>query len=174
MREGKRVFWDMDGTLVNPFDIPDYLQKMNESYEFFFNLPEYKNMLGALILFVEKHSDKIPSKILSAGNGNPGCLPGKDFWLDTKIPNSTNVKIERIYTEIGKPKAAFIEGGIGPGDYLIDDFSKNLLEWEAHGGTGIKLINQINGSGKNWNKACVNIQDEPEAILAQIEKIIFE
>ena len=35
-------------------------------------------------------------------------------------------------------------------DYLIDDYTKNLIDWKQSGGTGIKFLNGINHTNKTW------------------------
>ena len=44
-------------------------------------------------------------------------------------------------------------------DILLDDYSKNLIEWVEAGGTAIKVRNNINCSGKTWKGDTIYNQD---------------
>lgn len=165
-----RVFVDMDGTIADLYSIKNYLTEMYKE-DFFYSLPAYRNTLEAIILFKLKHPEIPCSTLSSAMSENPGTVPGKNYWLDRNIP--ADVRFERIFTEYGKPKADFIKGGISSNDYLLDDHSPNLIQWENAGGTGIKVINQINGSGIKWKKQSISYLDPPQETVAKIERIVL-
>lgn len=170
MQKTPRVFIDMDGTIVDIYSIENYLTKMYQE-DFFYSLPTYKNTLEAVILFMRKHPDIECATLSSAMSENPGTIPGKNHWLDQKIP--ADIRFGRIFTEYGRPKSDFIKGGISSSDYLLDDHSPNLIQWEEAGGTGIKVLNQINGSGIKWKKQSISYLDKPQETVAKIERIVL-
>lgn len=51
-----------------------------------------------------------------------------------------------VFVKYGDSKAPYAEGG----NVLLDDFSKNLHEWESNGGIGIKVYNGINCNNGTW------------------------
>ena len=50
----------------------------------------------------------------------------------------------------GDQKSKYIPNNINSNDYLIDDYTKNLIDWKQSGGTGIKFLNGINHTNKTW------------------------
>ena len=72
----------------------------------------------------------------------------KDFWVDLLLPEIA--RENRIYLPSGGNKALAVKRTVGPlskSHILLDDYNKNLEEWEAEGGRGIKFINEINHKG---------------------------
>lgn len=167
------VAFDMDGTFVNPFDISGYYQKMNEDLKFFYDLPAYTNMLEAIILFAKEHQNdpNVEIVIATSLNQNPECMSGKEYWIRNRFPDSANIDV--IYVEYGVPKAQRMKR-MDSRVFLIDDHSPNLNSFVSFGGRGIKVINHINGSGKNWKGDRIFIQEKPEEIVKRLDKIIFE
>ena len=53
-------------------------------------------------------------------------------------------------------------GGIVRRDFLLDDYTKNLLDFNVAGGVGIKLLNNVNESKGSWfgNKVSYTMSDE--------------
>lgn len=43
---------------------------------------------------------------------------------------------------------------------LFEDYTKNLLDWQDHGGLGIKVLNGINDRHKTWTGPRVNINSD--------------
>ncbi|ANU44661.1 hypothetical protein ADH76_03145 [Enterocloster clostridioformis] len=76
-------------------------------------------------------------------------LGDKHRWCDIHVPNID--KEHRIFVPCGIGKPEYIQKAlrraITEDDILIDDYSKNLTEWSAAGGTAIKWLNGINGNG---------------------------
>lgn len=88
-------------------------------------------------------------------------LSGYDFRLLSAVLNedAKNDKITMLTRRFGEKfakKAAFVQYGMSKapfaegGNILLDDFSKNLHEWESFGGVGIKVYNGINGNNGTW------------------------
>ena len=59
-------------------------------------------------------------------------------------------------------------------DFLLDDYTKNLKEWEAQGGTGIKLLTDINHTRETWTGNSVRFDASGEDILEDLLKIITQ
>lgn len=140
----KRLFIDMDGTLARFYDQARCVEKMYEP-AFFRNLLPYGSTVRAVKLLSER--DDIQVAILSAVDGEEARADKRD-WVDTNIGSG----IPCMFCAAGQPKAEFVrvsKGGISADDYLLDDYSRNLVEWESAGGCGIKFINELNGRG--WN-----------------------
>ena len=60
-----------------------------------------------------------------------------------------------LFCRNGQNKAKFIENRLGikidRTCFLLDDYTKNLIEWEQSGGTGIKRITKVSdNSTKKW------------------------
>lgn len=165
----KRLFFDMDGTLAMFHSEANYLERMYEP-GFFEGLSAYQNMLAA-VAEITRDNPVVETYILSSVIDKNEAYLGaeKDVWLDHNLPEIP--PHHRIYVPIGAPKAAFIPGGISECDYLIDDYNKNLTEWEKAGGTPIKCHNDINQLGKSgplWEKRMVHTRDLPEMISAEL------
>lgn len=66
-----------------------------------------------------------------------------------------------IFCDYGKDKSQFIQkyfdSMINQKMYLIDDYSKNLFEFQREGGNGIKVMNGINGSKGTWQDKKIDI-----------------
>lgn len=168
----QRLFIDMDGTLARFHDEVQYLERMFEK-DFFKNLKPFREACEAVSELVK--SDKYEVYILSAAvDGEPPyCRAEKSVWICNNIPE-IDIHHHAIFTKVGQPKASFIPGGIRSTDILLDDYTKNLLEWERDGGIGIKAKNNINCKGlygEAWNGAVVDITTSPEQISLELDKL---
>ena len=71
-----------------------------------------------------------------------------------------------IIVPYGQKKTDFVDATNG---ILIDDYTKNLFDWEEAGGAGaIKVRNNINGRNGTWNGSSVHYQQAPESIAQTI------
>ncbi len=70
-----------------------------------------------------------------------------------------------IIVPYGKKKTDYVDAS---GGILIDDFSKNLHEWEQAGGVAIKARNNINGRQGTWKGNSVHYKQTPESIAQAI------
>ena len=65
---------------------------------------------------------------------------------------------------------------ISENDILIDDYNKNLFEWQKAGGTSVKAKNNINHKGLHgelWKGNLIDITDTAESIVERMTKIIM-
>ena len=141
----KKIFLDLDGTLAN-FNVKDALERFETEIDFFKNLSPYRN-IGE----IDKMAIKGNVYIISA-SPNIRCDIDKMLWVRKYIPN---LPIENIIIcRIGENKAEIIKKRLGvdinKDTYLLDDYTKNLEEWENAGGVGIKRLTRIadNSTGK--------------------------
>ena len=67
------------------------------------------------------------------------------IWLNKYLPNIPKENI--TLCRLGENKAKIIENKynliIDSNCYLLDDYSKNLFEWVANGGIGIKRLTSV-------------------------------
>ena len=162
----KRLFLDMDGCLARFYEEKNYLDRMCKK-GFFKNLKPYSEMLEALEIY-SYYSPDVELYILSACPDSEFAKEEKNEWLAENFP----VK-NRIFMRAGENKASFVPD-ISRDDYLLDDHTKNLFEWEAAGGTGIKVKNEVNCKNGTWKGAVINGLETSEEILEKLEEIIDE
>tara|TARA_Y100000034_G_scaffold90554_1_gene109115 strand:- start:9 stop:527 length:519 start_codon:yes stop_codon:yes gene_type:complete len=76
--------------------------------------------------------------ILSAFSGrDPASKSGKLKWLKKR----TNFKKANIHLVSRSQKQAYAKNKDGKSNVLIDDYEKNIIEWEKKGGIGIHHTN---------------------------------
>ncbi len=131
----------MDGTIARFHDENLYLERMFEK-GFFIDLKPFENAVYAIEQLVNDSTAEI--FILSA-TVNSCSLDEKQKWLDRYLPNID--KEHRIFTSLNVPKSEAIGHRLTDKDILIDDYNKNLLEWQKAGGTSVKAKNNINHKG---------------------------
>lgn len=149
MEERTRIFVDMDGTLAE-FRTVDTLEKLYEK-NYFLSLNPHYNVVDAVKLLNADPQYEV--FILSAVlTDSKYALDEKNAWLDKYLPEID--KEHRVFPPCGESKKDYIPGGIRESDCLLDDYTKNLLEWEppAH---GVKFINGINHTHKTWKGSIV-------------------
>ena len=95
-------------------------------------------MSDAMMLwrYIKPHQTHIlstPSKRMAT------CKPEKLEWIRKHLGN-----VEQIYLVPRENKQKFAVTSDGTPNLLIDDYEKNIKEWVAKGGIGIRHINSIN------------------------------
>lgn len=141
LQERTKIYIDMDGTIARFHDENLYLERMFEK-GFFIDLKPFENAVYAIEQLVNDSTAEI--YILSA-TLNSCSLDEKNQWLDKYLPNID--KDHRIFTSLNVPKSEAIGHRLTDKDILIDDYNKNLLEWQKAGGTSVKAKNNINHKG---------------------------
>lgn len=160
----KRIFLDMDGTLAN-FNVKNALQRFETEKGFFANLKAYKGIEEIDKLILQNNF-----YIISA-SPNSDADKDKMIWLEKYLPNLKKEHI--LFCRLGENKADFIENKlkikIDNNCILLDDYTKNLTEWEKVGGKGIKRLTSIanNKSGK-WKGLAIRRLIELKGILTLI------
>lgn len=142
----KKIFLDLDGTLAR-FNVRNALKRFDNEIGFFANLLAYKG-----IEVVNELATTNQIYIISA-SPNEQADKDKQLWLNKYLPN---VRQENItLCRLGQNKAEIIQNKynitINEQCYLLDDYTKNLNEWESFGGIGIKRLTQVSdNSRKLW------------------------
>ena len=141
-----KVFLDLDGTLAR-FNVRNALERFDKEEGFFARLKAYKN--------IEIVNELAKNNNLFVISASPNEQADKDKleWLSKYLPNIQldNVTICRL----GQNKAQIIQNKynitIDNSCYLLDDYTKNLVEWESFGGKGIKRLTRVSdNSTKKW------------------------
>lgn len=156
----KTAYIDMDGTVAR-FHVVSFLERMYEE-NFFRNLNPFARFVAGLNLLISNHPE-VKFCVLSAYPPSPFAKEEKNRWLDEHLPIEN-----RIFVPMGENKSDYIPF-ITKNDYLIDDYTLNLLEWDKAGGTGIKVKNDFNCKNGVWQGYRVDALDTPEAIARNLE-----
>ena len=154
LQEKTKIYIDMDGTIARFHDENLYLERMFEK-GFFRDLKPFENAVAAIEKLANDSTAEI--YILSA-TLNSCSLDEKNQWLDKYLPNID--KDHRIFTSLNVPKSEAIGHQLTDKDILIDDYNKNLLEWEKAGGSSVKAKNNINHKGLHgelWKGEIVDV-----------------
>lgn len=155
----KRLFVDMDGTLA-VFTPLDTLEKLYEK-GYFLNQAPHQNVVEAVRDIIVNHPE-IEVNILSAYlTDSPYALVEKNEWLDRYLPEIDQA--HRVFVPCGSDKKEGIKGGVRETDFLLDDYTKNLVDWEPPG-RGIKLLNAINHTKGTWEHDRIRFDREPESL----------
>lgn len=164
---------DMDGTLARFYERAKCVEKFHEE-AFFLLLRAYENFVTAIKNMLDKYADKIVFCVLSAADGEQ-ARADKTAWNKKEI----SPDIPMVYCNFGQSKAEVIESLIGrkltDKDILIDDYSKNLIDWEEHGGKAVKFLNELNGrgwNGHNFVGDSISYDKAPEELESDILRII--
>lgn len=122
-----------------------------ELYEkgYFASLRPYSTILGAVksIWFAaQKEAIGVDLFILSSYlSDSLWAKAEKQEWLDTHLSKMFDAE-HTLFVPCGSSKLDYVPGGVHTGDYLLDDYTPNLREWEKAGGTPIKVFNGCNGN----------------------------
>lgn len=163
----RRIFVDMDGTLAKWNNVETDMLYEKGYYE---NLEPNYNLLNEIKELIRKGEDiYILSSFLS---DSKYALEEKKIWLSKYL---TEIPIEKqIFVKYGSDKTKYIPDIITKNDYLIDDYTKNLLSWKEAGGVGIKFLNGINHTKGTWKGLAIKdnetLKDDLEYILDYPEK----
>lgn len=140
----KRVYFDLDGTLAE-WRYVTALQELQQK-DYFFRLKP-TNLVPLANSLAKR--DGIETLILSQYLPDTYALEDKNRWCDAYVPAID--RKHRVFVPCGVGKPEYIREALrrplNGDDILIDDYSKNLTEWCAAGGTAVKWLNGINGKG---------------------------
>lgn len=156
----KKIFLDLDGTVAK-FNVRNALQRFATEKGFFAKLGAYKGI--ELINELAKNGNVY---IISA---SPNAQADKDKmeWIEKYL---YNVPIaNRLICRCGDNKAEYLKSKgleIDNNSYLLDDYTKNLVEWETVGGVGIKRLTKVadNSTGK-WQGLAIRQLAELRGVL---------
>ena len=163
----KRLFIDMDGTLAvfTPVDTLETLYQPG----YFYNLKPIQSVVDAIKIFVKENPDVEVHVLSSVLSDSQYALEEKNQWLDKYLPEIP--KERRLFPACGIEKKSIIPDGITSNDFLLDDYTKNLLDWQPPG-SGIKLLNGINHTRGTWLGKLTSSSKGFIAIVKDIKEII--
>ena len=163
----KRLFVDMDGTLA-VFRSVDTMETLYEE-GYFANLEPQPDVIDAI---AELHGrEGFEVYILSAYlSDSKYALAEKNAWLNKYLPFIDDA--HRLFVQCGTDKTTVVPGGIGREDYLLDDYTANLLAWDPPG-HGIKLLNGINHTKGTWKKDMIRHEQDSDVLAGKIASVTF-
>lgn len=141
----KKIFLDLDGTLAK-FNVKNALQRFDKEIGFFAKLGGYKG--------IEEINEMAKQGNVYIISASPNEQADKDkmTWIEKYLNNIP--KANRLICRVGENKAEYLKTKgiqIDKNCYLLDDYTKNLTEWETVGGVGIKRITKVaDNSTKKW------------------------
>lgn len=158
----KRIFLDMDGTLAK-FNVPNAVERFATEEGFFAKLGAYKG-IELINQMVRTHNVYIIS-----ASPNAWADLDKMTWLRKYLPNLQRQNI--LFCRNGQNKAEYIEKVLGiqidKNCFLLDDYTKNLTEWENAGGTGIKRLTKCaDNKSKKWKGLAIRQLAELKGVVA--------
>ena len=134
-----KIYFDADGVLA----VYDKSASLEEVFDpnghYFLNREADEQMVDLLLLLSEQGEDV--SILTHAPEGN--AARDKMAWAAARGMGD----IPMVVVPYGEDKGSYIEKGTA---VLIDDYTKNLITWEAGGNVGIKYYNGINGTQGTW------------------------
>ena len=148
------LFLDLDGTLAKFNSKRNALKRFDNEIGFLANLKPYK-----YIEFVnELANNKNVNVYVISATPNDQADQDKLVWIKKYL---NNIKKENIcFSRIGENKAKVIKDKlnitIDKTCLLLDDYTKNLIEWKQLNGIGIKRItSKADNSTKKWQGYCL-------------------
>ena len=149
-----KIYCDMDGVLVdllgsikkhlgmtklNQGILDDFFDsETGQSTEFWADA-KWESGGKKLWKYIKQHDPHILSACPSACNKDQKVIRGKILWCQKNLKIDSN----KIHIVQRKEKQNFAKKDV----VLVDDYKKNIRQWEAAGGTGVLHIN-VNSSIK--------------------------
>lgn len=141
----KKIFLDLDGTLAK-FNVKNALARFTVEKGFFERLGAYKGIETI------NEMAKAGNVYIISASPNVQADNDKMKWIAKYL---FNIPLENIVIcRVGENKAEIIKSQlniiIDKTTVLLDDYTKNLVEWESAGGVGIKRLTSVadNSTGK--------------------------
>ena len=157
----KKLFLDLDGTLAK-FNVRNALERFDKEIGFFAKLNAY---VGIEVI---NELAKQGNLFIISASPNTQADNDKMLWIKKYLPNLpiNNITICRI----GENKAKVIEEkyliAIDKNCLLLDDYTKNLNEWESLGGTGLKRLTTVADNSRGlWKGLTIKHLKEVAEIL---------
>lgn len=157
------IYIDMDGVQA-VYGFGDSLEEM-AAPGYFRERPAQQNMVETVQRLQD--DDRYHVVVLSSVFSDRHSAKDKTEWLKAQGLG----EVETCFVPCGMRKGDFVEkDGV---NILVDDFSRNLFEWESMGRNfhGIKFLNEKNGSRGSWFNAggfTVNFHMTPDRLFRAI------
>lgn len=164
--EKQRLFVDMDGTLAE-FKTVDTLETLYEK-NYFLNLKPITGVIEAVKQIAANPG--IDVYILSSYLSDSAyAISEKEQWLDKYMPEITEER--RLFVACGQKKSSVVPGHIRSNDFLLDDYTINLNDWEPPA-RGIKILNGINHTHGTWKSDRIRFDHKPEELSEMIISVM--
>lgn len=165
------LFVDMDGCIAEWKAAAEFEDLFEKGY--FLKLRPQRHVLDA-VRRIAAENNNIEVYILSAVlNDSKYAFSEKQAWLDCFLPGVDRAHRILCSTKDEKAMVAMETiGTFGKNCFLLDDYSVNLHQWVEAGGTGIKVMNGINGTNKTWRGPRVKAADPDNHIKASLLDIM--
>lgn len=180
MGKKKAFYVDIDGTLARFHDADKMFIEAMWTPGFYRELKPFENLVEAVRMFLVRNPNAEVFVLSAVLDTDPPFIEGeKNAWLDEFVPEID--RGHRIFTKAGEDKSKYLNM-YGRDCFLLDDFNKNLYEFEAAKGHPIKFHNDVNHRGRGefggskgnlWPGDIVHYYDSPEKICRDLEDIIF-
>ena len=162
-----KLFLDLDGTLAKFNSKRNALKRFDNEIGFFANLKPYK-----YIEFVNQlATNKNVNVYIISATPNEQADQDKMIWIDKYLDNIPKANI--CFSRLGENKAKVIKDKlnitIDNECILLDDYTKNLIEWTNLNGIGIKRItSKADNSTKKWQGLCLKDLRQLSSLIMSI------
>lgn len=151
----------MIGTLAR-FNVRNALKRFDNEKGFFANLLAYKG------IEIINEMAKAGNVYIISASPNEQADVDKIEWICKYLPN-INLLTNVLICRCGDNKAEYLKSKgltIDNESYLLDDYTKNLTEWESTGGVGIKRLTKVadNSTGKWKGSTIKQLTELAEAV----------
>ena len=161
-----KLFLDLDGTLAKFNSKKNALKRFDNEKGFFSSLKPYKNIE---VINELATCENIEVYVISATPNEQADLD-KMVWINTYLKD---IKQENIcFCRLNENKAKVIKDKlnieIDKECILLDDYTKNLIEWKNLNGIGIKrLTSKADNSRKIWKDYSIkNLNQLPQVLFS--------
>jgi 5'(3')-deoxyribonucleotidase len=161
-----KLFLDLDGTLAKFNSKKNALKRFDNEKGFFSSLKPYKNIE---IINELATCGNVEVYVISA-TPNEQADQDKMVWINTYLKD---IKQENIcFCRLNENKAKVIKDKlnikIDKECILLDDYTKNLIEWKNLNGIGIKrLTSKADNSRKIWKDYSIkNLNQLPQVLFS--------
>lgn len=162
MAERFNLFVDMDGTVARFYEHSNCLEAMYES-GFFRCLNAYP-VMAAVIKACIIHPDIRVIFHSTVPKGSEFGAEDKAVWLSELFFDTPDYEVILRYSPSNKAFAAqeWLGRELTDHDILFDDYSKNLREWGACGGSCIKCVNEIQDApdANSWQGIRISVDED--------------
>lgn len=162
-----KIFFDLDGTLAKFNSKKNALERFDKEKGFFANLKPYKHI--EVINELATRQD-IQVFIISA-TPNKQADKDKMIWIKKYLNqiNEKNICFCRLNVNKAKAIKEQLNIDIDNKCILLDDYSKNLFEWNKSNGIGIKrLTSKADNSRGLWKGYCLKDLRQLSSLLDTI------
>jgi hypothetical protein len=187
----KRLYVDMDGVLC-VFKMVNRLEMLLEE-GYFRNLIPQEAVIDAVKQLIKDYSDEVDVFVLTSYLSDSSyAVKEKMEWLDEYLPEINDA--HRLFVSCDDSKNDVLKWknfdrrsqefeylydarqiisplDLGGNDFLLDDYTKNLIDWDPPG-RGIKLLNGINHTFGTWKGSSTYKNRQADDIANDIKKVL--